>query len=754
MPEFNDFNANAGDVVSGVETVKKSKTGLIVGGIAVLTAGAVAVVAGGGIAAYCFSDLIKNQVKLRLSSPESYYAWVYEKNADAAAKQFSTSYARGLDRYEAGQQTKISLRYDATQEAKDWLDDELFRYNIVDDDAKFVLDNFSSITIGADGNSKDALLSGKAYVDWNDDRLVTFDYASDTSTMDYFVRIPELTDKWLGVETDKLIEENSYYESEKTVIDAYKKAMTDPRSVISPEEIEQIAARYIKVWNESVGDVQLEKKQSVTINDIEMNYTVVSVELTEKKIKEISENFITSAKDDALLQEIVVDRLSLMSASEYSENLDDMLEEIQEATSESDTNTVTFDTFIDAKGVIRGFRLTGSEENQEFFAAVGKDGSKVRGKSHFYDGSEEPEYVLDLTAEESGKKYTGSLDFVIDEDEKFSLEFTDLEIVDEEYGYFNADTVLNITDYDDTYSIPLTFTSDGQSESVSGNIVIEGTDYGKLTLTVGAQIGAEPSVPSKSSAHMLSSLDDPEDFWADYVSQDEMEKFLAGLFTKLGADDKLAAESAKDCAEDMYRTWDDDDYYDDWDDDDYDIDDDDDFDDDDYDIDDDDWDDDDYYGIADGPSAEAGQAYLMLYDKDMEHFFYGDGGDFLSYGAKYADIKGDGTYTVSISADTPEYKDNFTAMPNGLGILMIACEDTKGANDAKIEVTSLDIDGKKYEVSKDIITETDEDSFAAMLYSESNLDFEDDDDYKNGVDLSGIGSWKTITVTFKLTGMK
>jgi hypothetical protein len=746
MPEFNDFNANAGDVVSGVEKVKKSKAGLIVGGVAVLTAGAVAAVTGGGIAAYCLSGFVKNQVKLRLSSPESYYAWVYEKNADAAAKQISTAYAKGLDKFEAGQQTKFSLRYDTTQDAKDWLKDELYFH----DDEMFVLDNFSSVTLGAEGNSKDSLLSGKGYIDWNDDRLVTCDFAADTSTMDYFTRVPELTDKWLGVEAGKLIEENAYSEEEQMVIDAYKKAATDPRSVVSPEEIEQLASRYIKVWNESVGDVQLEKKQTVTINDIEMDYTVVSVELTEKKMGEIAEKFVTTAKDDALLKEIVVDRLNTMTAGEYNDALDDLLEDIRDDDL-SDDETLIFDTFVDAKGVIRGFRLTGSEDNQELIAVVGKKGEKVRGKCYFYDGETDPEFKIDLTADESNGKYTGSIDYIYDEDESCSLEFTDFEIVDEDYGYFNASTVLTIKDYDDTYSVPLDFTTDGQSESISGEIIIEGTNYGRLTLTLGLQTGAEPSIPSKSGAHMISSEEDADDFWREYVTQDQMESFLKELMKKLGCDDKMAAEYAKEAAEEMYFDWDsyyDDDDWDDngWDDDD----DDDDWDDDD----DDDWDDDDYYGIADGPSAEAGQAYLMLYDKDMEHFFYGDGSDFLSYGAKYADIKGDGTYTVSISAATPEYMDNFTAMPNGLGILMIACEDTKGANDAKIEITSLDIDGKKYEVSKDIITETDEDSFAAMLYSESNLDFEDDDDYKNGVDLSGIGSWKTITVTFKLTGMK
>ena len=72
MPDYNDFNNNVGDVVTGVETVKKKHTGLILGVAAVVTAGAVAVVAGGGVAAYCLSDFVKNQVKLRISSPEKH----------------------------------------------------------------------------------------------------------------------------------------------------------------------------------------------------------------------------------------------------------------------------------------------------------------------------------------------------------------------------------------------------------------------------------------------------------------------------------------------------------------------------------------------------------------------------------------------------------------------------------------------------------------------------------------------------------
>ena len=158
MADYNDINNYQGDVVSGVDVVKKSKKGLIIGGLAVVTAGAVAAVAGGGIAAYCLSDFVKNQVKLRVSSPESYYAWVYEKNADTAAKQISTAYARGLDKLEAGQQTKLSLRYDATDEAREWLIDELDLDDESDKDERTVLNHFKNITIGGEGSSRDSLI--------------------------------------------------------------------------------------------------------------------------------------------------------------------------------------------------------------------------------------------------------------------------------------------------------------------------------------------------------------------------------------------------------------------------------------------------------------------------------------------------------------------------------------------------------------------------------------------------------------------
>ena len=195
MPDYNDFNNNVGDVVTGVETVKKKHTGLILGFAAVVTAGAVAVVAGGGVAAYCLSDFVKNQVKLRISSPEKYYAWVNEENANDFAKKVSESYQKGLDKLDEGQSTNISLKYEATDEVKDLIIDEIGLDDEYEEDSQVIdiIQNIDSIAIGAEAQSKDSLIDGSVYWDLNDDRLITCDIASDTSAMEYFVRIPELT---------------------------------------------------------------------------------------------------------------------------------------------------------------------------------------------------------------------------------------------------------------------------------------------------------------------------------------------------------------------------------------------------------------------------------------------------------------------------------------------------------------------------------------------------------------------------------
>ena len=117
MADYNQMNNGIGDVVSGVDTVKKKKGGgLIIA--AGLLAGVVAVGAGGGIAAYSLSDFVKNQVKLRVSKPENYYAWVTEKNSAELSAALSTKYSETIKRTAKGNKSAISVKWDISDDVK------------------------------------------------------------------------------------------------------------------------------------------------------------------------------------------------------------------------------------------------------------------------------------------------------------------------------------------------------------------------------------------------------------------------------------------------------------------------------------------------------------------------------------------------------------------------------------------------------------------------------------------------------------
>ena len=103
-----------GDSVSGVEPAKKRK-GAVIGGV---TAGALAVAVGGGAAAYALSDVIKNQVKLTISKPESYYTWVTEKNSSELATQISEAYRTYLEEAKKGTTSNVSLKFDTSEDLR------------------------------------------------------------------------------------------------------------------------------------------------------------------------------------------------------------------------------------------------------------------------------------------------------------------------------------------------------------------------------------------------------------------------------------------------------------------------------------------------------------------------------------------------------------------------------------------------------------------------------------------------------------
>ena len=598
--------------VSGVEPVTKKSKGkkaAMIGGISA------AVIVGGGAAAYGVSDTVKNQVKLRVSSPEKYYAWVTENNSKTIGESVSEAYKKGLDKYKKGQTVDFKVTFEPTDDTKELLKNELFGDYMDTENEELksfidIIDKNEKFSVSAKCASKKGNIDANVGFDLNGDRVVGADIVGDGDAADYFFRIPELKDQWIGIEYGKMLEgivEEAGLDSDPTA--AYKDILKDPESFLSPEDVETEVNRYAAVWSSFADDVELEKKEEVDICDITVNYTVATVELTEKDAAKLEVEFLKELRDDKVVKDILTDKLDVVDKDEYESSIDDEIDDIKEDLKgdyyDDKEVVMSIDTYIDGTGTIRGLKFYNDEG--AFTAVMGKDGDSIRGEFSFTEDGEE-QFSVKLTAEENHKKYTGDIEltysdvsynYVDDDYQKettpvtVSVLFEDVEIVDEEKGYFNGDFTVNIPD---TAPFVISCSADKDGQSVSSDIVIDGTNYGKLTFDYSVDYNADIDIPDKGGAFMIDVDSEEAPDFEEYASKDEFNSFMQGLLTKAGIDSKYADKYAEAITEEVYDELD---YGSiDFDDDDFDFDDDDDDDDFDFDDDDDDFDfdddDDDY----------------------------------------------------------------------------------------------------------------------------------------------------------------
>lgn len=757
---FESQNSSYSD--SGVENVTKKagkgKKAAIISGVTA------AVVVGGGATAYACSDFVKNQVKLRTMKAENYYAWVCEENAENLAKSVSEGYKKGLEDYGKGSNASVYVGYDVSDDAKELFLTEVLGedYKSVADDESQVLidmvDNIESLKVGAEVQQKKLLGSYNAYAQLNGDNIISLEAVQDMENFDFFLRIPELTEKWLGFElgeslNDEISDELGLYGSNTVFVELYKDILEDPEKFLSPEDIETEVKRYVNVWNETVNDVELEKSEEVDICDITVKYTVAEVEINEKLADKLAVNMLKELKNDEIVKKIVTDKLEVMDKSEYKDSIQELIDDLKDEMEDKDYDNddeITFKTYIDSKGVIRGFEV---EADDEFtvFAVVGKDGDDVRGEVYAKEGKEKA-FSAELTATESGKKYTGQIDVDVphteyDDDwnpkttfETYTLSFKDYEVVNEDKGYFNADVSIIIPDID---PIDLEFKSSGKEQEISYAVSFDGKDYGKVTLGFSADENAKVENPDKSNAVMVD-IENADDFdITTYVTEDDIKNWALDVCKKLGFSDDMLDELADAFTEGFMRELEDNGSDYDWDDDDYD------WDDDDYDWDDDD--DDDYsydYDTYDGVEAADDEAYIRIDDKG--YFYYmGYDDDSLAGNAKNAKITGDGEYTVSVTTDSELYKNRYSdEKPNGIDVLEIRAYEVEGIGDAEVTIKSVKVDGKEMEIKQQPVS------------NYSYGDYLDIELYYNGYDedavfdAASVGEWNTIEVTFEVKGLK
>lgn len=182
-------------------------------------------------------------------------------------------------------------------------------------------------------------------------------------------------------------------------------------------------------------------------------------------------------------------------------------------------------------------------------------------------------------------------------------------------------------------------------------------------------------------------------------------------------------------------------------------------------------------------TAQPGQAYLAIVDGQWWIQYWGSAekdGYMLSYNAGIADIHGDGSYTVSVTADTNGFRYDTTGdpadqyIPEGLSFMSVMIPEGESMYPgAVITIDSIKVDGNEIEMSAKNYTSSDDGSetrsniyntwvsspsddarcIDGALYDEDGDALDICDDYSAQIiDPSAFSQWTTVEVSFTITG--
>lgn len=514
MSEFNES-------VSGVETVKKGKAPVIAG----ITAGVVAVVAGGSVIAYNTSDFIKNKVKLATLSPKEYYVWINDSNADKNIEALSESYNRYVDIMGKDSEKGMNVKINATYTMSDGVKTLLKSYMGGTDKANKFVDNINNISLSLDESLFRGVIGYNLGLDFNDNDIADLEMFMNYGDLFMLGRVPQLTERYLGMDLKSFTSDDD----EAKAVDAVAKFYSNPEEILTKEEFKTLAEKYTSLWNDCISDVQQEKGEEVTVGNYSNKYTVLTIDMSEEFLESTAEKYINTIKEDETIKDIFITRLGVCDEETYIRNLDDAVESIK--ADDGDDVSLTFKMYVDATGKVRGYTLKDENDDGFEYLFTGENEQTVNGIINFTDSENSTYFKCNVDYVENDGKYTGSADMTFtenDEDEKVVAEFTDLQKVNDEYGYVNGNINLSVND---SAPFAIVLDSDGSSQKASFDIDIEDINYGNVTLEITSSEISELNIPDKSGAYIV---DKNTNDLEGYVSEENIINFMSSVVKNIG----------------------------------------------------------------------------------------------------------------------------------------------------------------------------------------------------------------------------
>lgn len=397
--------------------------------------------------AYAFSDTLRNSIDLLLKSPKDYYANVENKSLGRSVdKSIAFMNLNKADKNIA-QSLTTTLSYD-----KDTVGALLQTYagmTISDLEALIgiPLDSLGFDMIAAENGNEGYQ---KFSVNLNSTDIISAELYSDLALKQVLYHIPELSPAYLKQSLDM-----SLYGAEN--ID-YEK-LTDAIKNFASDSTGDFYKRYMRIITNEIDDVELKKKDKLTVGDITVEANLLTVTIHPQTLTNIALKILEEAKND----EYLLDFLPLfdMTKEEYSNAIDKSLEELKNSSD----------------------YLAHENEFIKMHVYVGDDGD-ILGRNIEFIGDSGESVKLNYSHIEQNKK--GAYDLYFNNNQEDStIHVTGSHSIDD--GAYTGAGKLNINS-SDSGNVELDFDYNGIKTEIKNNRVYV---YGDISLSSYAMMGME-----------------------------------------------------------------------------------------------------------------------------------------------------------------------------------------------------------------------------------------------------------------------
>lgn len=517
---------------------KRKKAPFIIGGVA-----AAAAVIGGVCIVNAAS--ISNFIGRTFTSPEKYYRQVEEDAIAAGAGTLGSSYDQYLERLE-------TIKASGNQNVDLTLRLEDGGRSLLGTVAPIDLSWLDEVSMKVNAFAGDSTVEGALELYLNERILGSFLVAGDWDLQEVYMKIPELSTAYLGVDLSQF---ESEYGIDFPASDEFSQIYPNLATICPDgETLEKIISRYYAPFLDNVTEVT-KAKEDVTVGAISQKATVLEAEIVTKDLYRTAYQILEQLKNDPDVQRLIREFVDMTRAVDtYDEvpDADTVYQEFLTAIQDAEDSLHEEETYgsskpfllnkiwVDYSGQIIGREITVGEsgESLQLFSYLrAQDGQNFEAEASIFAG--ESTVALTEKGAVSNDRTTSTCTVSVDAAPILTIDIENIDEAKAKEGYLNGSMTLHpesgfapFLDLDESgalltnYSLKMTF--DQSKENSAVDFTVLSANVPMFTLSTKTVLGGTSRAAMPASEDKVYNAASEDDLLT-YLSEVDWDGFLTNL---------------------------------------------------------------------------------------------------------------------------------------------------------------------------------------------------------------------------------